>query len=106
MLKNIKNTCVSIGQKLWISYNPAPGQSQCGDYGYLNAYAKDCLEHQIDNLKYIHGKVVDIICHYGGIQFSIEIGRGVEPRYSNSRGYVVYIKDIDRLFMDNSEEEE
>lgn len=105
MLKNIKNTCVSIGQKLWISYDPAPGQSQCGDYGYLNCYSKDRREHTIDNLKFVHGKVVDIIWHYDAEQFSIEISRAdASESNTKSRGYVVFIKDINRLFLDNLDE--
>ena len=37
---SIENKFVSIGDICWLYYNTVLGQSQCGDYGYLNVCQK------------------------------------------------------------------
>ena len=99
MAENIFNSCISVGETVWVYYNTKLGQSpQCGDYGYLNAYAKNREEAVINGKHYIKGKITGITWHYNGIQFSIVI-LGPMVKGVPEKLYTVYIKEPERIYL-------
>ena len=97
-MQNIYTQVVSSGTNLWIKYDPTPGQSQCGDYGYLNAYAKERIEAVVNGEIFVKGRVKDITWNYNGIQFNILI-LGSMKNGVPEKLYTVFIKEPERLFL-------
>lgn len=94
MAENIFNECVYADEKVWISYNTEIGQSQCGDYGYLKAYAPNREEAVINGKHYVKGKINKIGCVYGHIRFFIDI-----LAENGDTLYAVTIDDPSRLYL-------
>jgi len=91
---SIQNKFISIGDICWLYYNTTPGQSQCGDYAYLNAYAKNRSEKIEDGKIYVKVKIREIAWKYTKfvIFFSV-VNKG------GSQGYQSEVADIERLTL-------
>lgn len=74
---------VTANEYCWLHYNTEKGQSQSGDYAYLNAYAKDRVE-----------KIEEIVWKYNSICFNCI----VVSKY-NEELYDIQITEPNRLTL-------
>jgi len=64
---------IEKGDLCWLHYNRAEGQSESGDYAYLNAYAKNRSEKVEDGKTYVKVRITDIVWKYIQFVFNINI---------------------------------
>ena len=68
---NIENHCLYGDELVWVHFNTTPGQTQCGDYAYQKAYAKNRSEKIQDGETYIKMRITSMMCKYGKLTFNL-----------------------------------
>jgi len=68
---SLKKHCIKGGELAWLHFNTKLGQSQCGDYAYQQAYAKNRSEKKEDGETYIKVRIVDVMSKYGKLTFNL-----------------------------------
>ena len=71
----MKNKSISAGAIMWLHFHnmAKKGHQHCGDYGYIQAYAKNRSEKVEDGELYVKVAVKEISFNYGKPTFSLEI---------------------------------
>lgn len=85
---------VTVNDYCWLHYNTEKGQSQSGDYAYLEAYAKDRSEKILNGETYVKVKIKGIIWKYTSFAFNCTI-----MSEGNTELYNIQITEPERLTL-------
>jgi hypothetical protein len=90
----MKNKSISVGTICWLHFHnqAKKGHQHCGDYGYIQAYAKNRSEKIEDDELYVKVAIKEISYDHDRINFSMEV-----VNRDNTCSYCINTNDPARL---------
>lgn len=89
---SLKGKYIDGGELCWLHFNVTPGQSQYGDYGYQQAYAKNRSQKVEDGETYIKVRIKEVVWKYDKVVFNV-----ITVNKDGSEVYDTQVDDAERL---------
>ena len=93
---SLQGKYISGGEICWLHFNITPGQTQYGDYGYQQVYAKNRSEKVEDGETYVKVRIKDVVWKYGRVCFNV-----ITVNKDGTEEYCTQVYEPERLTIIN-----